>query len=426
MDDMNQTRVTEFIIVGFPGIQDPESKSILFAVFLTLYLIIVSGNLLLIGIFLADSGLHTPMYMTICNLAIIDITIPTCTVLTMLNVFHFASYAVPFLACFTQAYFFLALGSVECFILLIMAYDRYVAICHPLHYPAKMNQSLTLKLITLCWLGGFMTPIFPVLLGMTRPYCGPNKVLQCFCEFSGVLRLACADITLISFVSLTFGLCVLLIPIIFILISYIKIIKSVLQITSSEGRLKTFATCGSHLLVICVYFLTLLGVYISYRIPGTSVDMRIMASLFQNVFPPIMNPIIYCLRTKEIRASLLEKYVFHQLDVAFLSHILSSTGLLMDPSKVVTDWPKPNTIKRIQCFMGWISLSPTDRDTKTGKLKIHVLDKTPSGVTLLEMEKAVATTLLSDPAPSDGPPDKCVGPLLKPGRRFRSGANPPS
>ncbi|XP_006643399.1 olfactory receptor 6N1-like [Lepisosteus oculatus] len=308
MDDTNQTRVTEFIIVGFPGLQDPERKAILFVVFLTLYLMILLGNLLLIGIYVADSGLHTPMYMTIFSLAIIDITLPTCTVPTMLNVFRSATYAVPIQACFTQTYFFLALGCVECFILLIMAYDRYLAICHPLHYPTKMSHRFTLKLITICWLGGFLCPIPAFSLGMTKPYCGPNKVLQCFCDYSGVLRLACADIVLSSYVALAVGMCVLFIPMFFILLSYLKIIKSVLQIVSSEGRFKAFSTCGSHLLVISIFYLTAAGVYISYRIPGNSVDLRIFGAVFQNIFPPLMNPIIYCLRTKEIRASLLKTF----------------------------------------------------------------------------------------------------------------------
>ncbi|XP_006643398.2 olfactory receptor 11H6-like [Lepisosteus oculatus] len=168
MDNINQTRVTEFIIVGFPGLQDSQSKSVLFAVFLTLYLIIILGNLLLIGIFAADAGLHTPMYMTICNLAIIDITLPTFTVPTMLNVFRSASYAVPLPACFIQTYFFLALGCVECFILLIMAYDRYLAICHPLHYPIKMSPKFTFKLIIISWLGGFLCPLSPVIMGSPK------------------------------------------------------------------------------------------------------------------------------------------------------------------------------------------------------------------------------------------------------------------
>ncbi|XP_066563607.1 olfactory receptor 2AT4-like [Amia ocellicauda] len=165
----------------------------------------------------------------------------------MLAVFRSNPHTVSFSACFTQTYFFLALASIESFILLLMAYDRYVAICHPLHYPARMT---------------------------------------------------------ISYVSLSVGLSILLIPLFLILLSYVKILLSVLRISSSAGRAKAVSTCSSHLLVISVFFLTTAGVFISYRIPGTSVDSRVMGSVIQNVFPALMNPIIYCLRTKEIRDSL--------------------------------------------------------------------------------------------------------------------------
>ncbi|MBN3304105.1 O11H6 protein, partial [Amia calva] len=306
MADTNYTgsMVSEFVIVGFPGLQDRESKTILFAVFLTVYLLILLGNLLLIFILMLDTSLHNPMYLTICSLAIIDITLSTCTVPTMLAVFRSNPHTVSFSACFTQTYFFLALASIESFILLLMAYDRYVAICHPLHYPARMTIRFTLQLIVVCWLGGFLSPILFLILALTKRFCGPNIVLQCFCDYSGVLRLACGNVLLISYVSLSVGLSILLIPLFLILLSYVKILLSVLRISSSAGRAKAVSTCSSHLLVISVFFLTTAGVFISYRIPGTSVDSRVMGSVIQNVFPALMNPIIYCLRTKEIRDSL--------------------------------------------------------------------------------------------------------------------------
>ncbi|XP_066563614.1 olfactory receptor 2AT4-like [Amia ocellicauda] len=250
MADANYTgsMVSEFIIVGFPGLQDKESKAILFAVFLTVYLLILMGNFLLICILAADRHLHTPMYLTICSLAIIDIAFSTNTVPTMLAVFGSTTHTVSFSACFTQTYFFQALVSTESFNLLLMAYDRYVAICHPLHYPARIT---------------------------------------------------------VSYVVLFVGLSILLIPLFFIVLSYVKILLSVLRISSSGGRAKAVSTCSSHLLVLSVFFLTTAGVFISYRIPGTSVDMRIMGSVIHNVFPALMNPIIYCLRTKEIRDSLV-------------------------------------------------------------------------------------------------------------------------
>ncbi|MBN3309474.1 O11H7 protein, partial [Amia calva] len=304
--------VSEFIIAGFPGLQDRESKTILFAVFLTVYLLILLGNLLLICILAADTSLHTPMYLTMCSLAIIDISLSTCTVPTMLAVFSSTTHTVSFSACFTQTYLFLCLLTTESFNLLLMAYDRYVAICHPLHYPARMTIMFTLQLVVVCWLGGFLCPILSLILALTKRFCGPNRVLQCFCDYAGVLRLACGDVLSTSYVSLSVALSVLLIPLFLILLSYVKILLSLLRMSSSGGRAKAISTCSSHLLVISVFFLTTAGVFISYRIPGTSVDMRVMGSVTQNVFPALMNPIIYCLRTKEIRDSLvktLRKYL---------------------------------------------------------------------------------------------------------------------
>ncbi|MBN3304489.1 OR6N1 protein, partial [Amia calva] len=298
--------VSEFIIAGFPGLQDRESKAILFAVFLTVYLLILLGNLLLICILAADRSLHTPMYLTVCSLAIIDITICTTLVPTMLAVLSSTTYTVSFSACFTQTYFFMALPSIESFILLLMAYDRYVAICHPLHYPARMTVRFTLQLIVVCWLGGFLCPTLVFSLAFTKQFCGPNRVPLCYCDYAGVLRLACGDVLSISHFSLFSVLSILLIPLFFIVLSYVKILLSVLRISSSAGTAKAVSTCSSHLLVLSVFYFTSAGVYISYRIPGTSVDMRVMGSVIQHVFPALMNPIIYCLRTKEIRDSLVK------------------------------------------------------------------------------------------------------------------------
>uniref|UniRef100_A0A8C4T9A3 Olfactory receptor n=1 Tax=Erpetoichthys calabaricus TaxID=27687 RepID=A0A8C4T9A3_ERPCA len=289
-----------FIIVGFPGFQDQESKKTLFTFFLIAYLFILLVNLMLIFIFAADRNLHTPMYLLVCSLAILDIVLSTNTVPRMLALFISDSRSTPFVTCFTQTYFFLGLSSVECFLLGLMAYDRHIAISKPLHYPSIMTNSRILKLIIYSWVGGFLCPAIAVGLALRFPFCGPNKITQCFCDYSSVLILACGDIMVTSYVALAMGLSILFIPLIYIIFSYAKIIMSVLKI-SSAGRMKAFSTCGTHLLVISLYFFVTAGVFISYRIPGTSVDVRIMAAVLQNVFPPLMNPIIYCLRTKEIR-----------------------------------------------------------------------------------------------------------------------------
>ncbi|MBN3295595.1 OR6N1 protein, partial [Amia calva] len=308
MSDTNHTgsTVTEFTILGFPGLQDQESKTILSVVFLAVYLLTVLGNLLIVVVFAVNESLHTPMYILICNLAILDISLISITIPKMLAVFMFDSKFISFGACFTQMFFFMSLGTTEGFLLTVMAYDRYLAICHPLHYSTDMTNGLVMRHVLWCWAGGFLSMLVPLILAVRLPFCGPDKVLHCFCDHSSVLRLACANIVINSILGLTIALSVLLIPLTLILLSYVKIVRSVLQISGTEGRAKAFSTCSSHLLVISVFFLTAIGVYISYRVPGTSANLRIMTAVFQNVFPSFMNPIIYCLRTKEIRDSLVK------------------------------------------------------------------------------------------------------------------------
>ncbi|XP_039602117.1 olfactory receptor 11H6-like [Polypterus senegalus] len=305
MSGENQTNipVTEFLITGFPGLRDQESRKTLFAVFLTVYLFILVGNILLILIFSSDRTLHTPMYILVCGLAVLDIAITTNTVPSMLVLFRLESRSTPFATCFIQIVFFQGFFSTECFLLCLMAYDRYIAICNPLHYPNLMNNSRISKLMASCWVSGFICAAPPIVLMLRFPFCGSNQINHCFCDFASVLHLACGDVKMTSFVVLSMGMSVLFIPLIFILFSYMRIIYSVIQISTTIGRLKAFSTCGTHMLVISVFFLVAGGVFTSDRIPGTSVDMRIMGLLIQNVFPALVNPVIYCLRTKEIRNS---------------------------------------------------------------------------------------------------------------------------
>ncbi|XP_028646154.2 olfactory receptor 6N1-like [Erpetoichthys calabaricus] len=307
MSGTNQTNflIKEFIIVGFPGFQDQPSKKTLFTFFLIAYLLVLLLNLLLIGIFIVDRNLHTPMYFLVCSLAILDIILSTNTVPRMLALFILDLRSTPFLACFAQTYFFLVLSSAECFLLSVMAYDRHIAICRPLHYPTIMTNSRILKLIIFSWLGGFLSPTIAVGLALRFPFCGPNKITHCFCDYASVLILACGDILITSYVALAIGLSVILISIIYIIFSYTRIIMSVLKISSSTSSMKAFSTCGTHLLVISLFLFTAGGVSISYRFPGATTDVRIMAAIVQNVLPPLMNPIIYCLRTKEIRDSFM-------------------------------------------------------------------------------------------------------------------------
>ncbi|XP_039602146.1 olfactory receptor 2AT4-like [Polypterus senegalus] len=296
--------VQEFIIAGFPGFQDRFSRNTIFGTLLTIYIFILLGNLLIIMIFLQDKELHVPMYILISNLALVDIIISSTTIPNMLSLFRSGSISLSLPSCFMQMFFYGAMTTAESLLLGLMAYDRYVAICKPLHYYTITSNSLVLKQIVCCWLCVLIIMIIPVTFTFKLHFCGPNIVLHCFCDNSAVLKLACSNTTPNTYVVLSIGLLVMIGPLIYILFSYTRIIISVLHISSSEGRLKAFSTCGSHLLVLLVFFLVGAGVYIANRVPSTSVDVRILASLIQNVTPPLLNPIIYCWRTKDIQDSI--------------------------------------------------------------------------------------------------------------------------
>ncbi|MBN3291511.1 OR2B6 protein, partial [Polypterus senegalus] len=301
---MNQSNlmVQEFIMIGFPGIQDRSSKNILFGVLLLVYICIVLGNLLIMLAFLTDQTMHTPMYVLICTLALLDLMSSTTTVPKLLTVLSSDCGVISITACFTQMFLNGVLKAAEAFLLGLMAYDRYLAICKPLHYFMITNNSLVFKLIIGCWAIVFIIVVTPMTLTVRLPFCGPNKLAHVFCEHSTVIKLACGYDIIGIYIGISVGLCVVLGPLSYIVYSYVRILKSVFKIESSHGRLKALSTCTSHLLVICLFYLVGAGVTITSSVPGSSADMRIMAALLQNVIPPLINPIIYCLKNKEMHA----------------------------------------------------------------------------------------------------------------------------
>ncbi|MBN3294243.1 O10A5 protein, partial [Polypterus senegalus] len=260
-----------------------ESRKGLFGVVLTTYLFILHGNFILIVIFTSDRSLHTPMYVLICGLALLDIGITTTIMPTMLAMFTFEQISVLFVPCIIQMIFHMGLFTAECFHLALMAYDRYLAICKPLYYPNLMYNKHVLKLMACCWVAGFFFAASSVTLVLRFPLCRPINIGNCFCDVVSLLFLACGDIVITSYIVLLIGLSVTFIPLLYILFSYVRIIWSVLRIPSSA-----------------------IGVFISDKIHGASMDIRIMGLIIQNVSPPLMNPVIYCLRTKEIQNSFVK------------------------------------------------------------------------------------------------------------------------
>ncbi|MBN3294242.1 OR1E5 protein, partial [Polypterus senegalus] len=305
---MNQTSfsIKEFLIVGLPGVTDQESRRTLFGVFFTVYLFTLVGNILLIGIFASDRTLQTPMYILMCGLAVLDIAISTNTLPSMLVLIMLKYRIVSLAACYTQTVFLGGFFQTECFLLTLMAYDRFIAICYPLHYPNLISNSRITKLFACCWVFGFFSAAITLVLLHRLSFCNSSNVIYVFCDFASLLSLACGDNQFINYIILCIGLSMLFIPLVLILFSYLWIIISIFKIASKEGRMKAFYTCGTHMLVISVFFFTAAGVFISDRIPFASVDARILGLVVRNVFPALLNPIIYCLRTKEIRNRLVK------------------------------------------------------------------------------------------------------------------------
>ncbi|XP_006009372.3 olfactory receptor 2AT4-like [Latimeria chalumnae] len=313
MEIYNQSthQVTEFIVIGFPGLQDHDL--LLFFFFLTVYLVTLTGNMLILIAVRISHKLHTPMYFFLANLSVLDILYTTTTLPKMLSKLLLSDKTISFTGCFLQMYFFLSLGTVECFILAVMAYDRYVAICDPLRYNSKMTKQVYILFAATAWLLGFVFPSPAVILALWLPYCGPNTVNHCLCDHSSVLKLACTNTIVNNMLGLSIALAVLLIPCIIILVSYVKILTSVLKIASGEGRRKAFSTRVSHLIVVSIFFLSACFTYISYRIPSVTMDFRIMCVVLYAVLTPMLNPIIYCLRNKEIRDAINKFFKVHSI-----------------------------------------------------------------------------------------------------------------
>ncbi|XP_041508731.1 olfactory receptor 2D2-like [Microtus oregoni] len=307
----NQTRVSEFILLGFSS--DPMTNNILFFVFLLIYLSSVMSNGLIILLICLDSHLHTPMYFFLCILAMLDMGCVTTTMPQMLV--HLLAYSktISFACCWMQMYVFGALGITECTFFVVMAYDRYVAICYPLHYTVILNWGLCIRLSTGSLVCGFLSALLHTFFTMSLPYCGPNKVNHYFCEGPAVLSLACMDTHLIEMVDQVLSVFMLLIPIFLIVASYIQIAMAILKIKSTQARCKAFSTCASHLTVVSFFYGP--GTYIYMR-PNSSYfperDKQI--SLFYNAFSALLNPMVYSLRNRDIKRAFLKVMAHGRVD----------------------------------------------------------------------------------------------------------------
>ncbi|CAO2588739.1 Olfactory receptor 2A12 [Lemmus lemmus] len=299
----NQSWVSEFILLGFSS--DPTTNSILFIVFLLIYLSSVMGNGLIILLICMDTQLHTPMYFFLCILAMLDMGYVTTTMPQMLVHLLAHSQTISFAGCWLQMYMFGALGITECTLFVVMAYDRYVAICHPLRYKVIMRPWLCGTMVIFCGLWGISCSLVYTVFTMRLPYCGPNEINHFFCEVPAVLKLACADTSINDQVDFILGFILLLVPLSFILASYVCIFATILRIRSVQGRLKAFSTCASHITVVTMFCGPAMFMYMN---PGAnaSPERDKKLALFYNVISAFLNPIIYSLRNKDVKRAFLK------------------------------------------------------------------------------------------------------------------------
>ncbi|XP_075407041.1 olfactory receptor 7A10-like [Tenrec ecaudatus] len=301
MEPGNHTQFPEFILLGLS--EEAELQPLLFGLFLSMYLVTFTGNLLIILAITTDSHLHTPMYFFLSNLSFTDICFTSTTVPKMLMNIQMQNRVITYEDCITQMYFFLLFVGLDNFLLTVMAYDRLVAICHPLHYMVIMNPRFSGLLLLVSWVLSFLQSLLNVLLVLQLSFCTELEISHFFCEFNQVVHLACSDTFLNDLVMyLTTGI-LGVIPVSGILFSYMKIVSSILKISSVGGKYKAFSTCGSHLSVVSLFYGTALGVYLSLAAIDNSRATAI-ASVMYTVATPMLNPFIYSLRNKDIKQAL--------------------------------------------------------------------------------------------------------------------------
>ncbi|XP_012889179.1 PREDICTED: olfactory receptor 13A1-like [Dipodomys ordii] len=297
----NQTAVTEFILQGFS--EHPEYHIFLFCCFLSLYCVAITGNILIIVAISFNPGLHTPMYFFLLNLATMDIICTSSVIPKALEGLMVEKSSISFRGCMAQLYFLIWTISAELLLLTVMAYDRYAAICHPLHYSTMMSKAFCSVLAAGVWVMCAFNSAIHTGLMVRLNFCGPNVITHFSCEIPPLLRLSCSS-TYVNSVMTTladafYGIFNFLLTI----VSYGFIISSILKMRTSEGKQKAFSTCSSHLIVVCMYYTTVFYAYIS-PVSSYSAEKSKVVGVLYTMASPTLNPLIYTLRNKEVKAAL--------------------------------------------------------------------------------------------------------------------------
>ncbi|XP_006887010.1 PREDICTED: putative olfactory receptor ENSP00000348552-like [Elephantulus edwardii] len=299
MDEANQTTVKEYILLGLS--EHHNLEMVLFVLCLGVYSVNVLGNSLLIGLNMLDPHLHSPMYFFLSNLSVMDILGTSSFVPFMLVNFLEVQRTISFPGCALQMYLTLALGTTECLLLAVMAYDRYVAICQPLRYSELMSRPTCVQMAVMSWGTGFSNSLLQSILAWRLPFCGHNVINHFFCEILAVVKLACGDISLSAFTLMVATVFLTLTPLLFIFLSYIFILAAILRVPSAAGRRKAFSTCSAHLTVVVIFYGTISFMY--FKPNAKDPDLDKIITLFYGIVTPSLNPIIYSLRNSEVKAA---------------------------------------------------------------------------------------------------------------------------
>ncbi|XP_007945872.1 olfactory receptor 10T2-like [Orycteropus afer afer] len=310
MKRQNQSIITEFILIGFSNLGDLQI--LLFFTFLLVYLATLMANTTIMTVIRLDRTLHSPMYFFLFVLSCSETCYTLVIVPKMLTNLLSTNTTISFSGCATQLYFFVGLACTNCFLIAVMGYDRYIAICNPLNYTLIVSRATCMQLVLASSFCGFLISVVVNVLVFSVPFCASNQVNHFFCDISAVIRLGCTDTSLKEIVIFFLSILVLLVPFVLIFISYIFIVSTILKISSVEGQKKAFATCASHLTVVIVHYGCASFIYLRPTSLYSSDKDRLVAVTY-TIITPLLNPLVYTLRNKEVKTALrkvLNRYSF--------------------------------------------------------------------------------------------------------------------
>ncbi|XP_074456142.1 olfactory receptor 11L1-like [Larus michahellis] len=304
----NVTAVLEFRLLGFSS--NPRCQILLFTLFLVIYILTILGNMIIISVVTLEPRLHSPMYKFLKNLSFLEVCYTTTIVPKMLADLLAQRKTISFSGCMAQLYYFVSLGATECYLLSAMAYDRFLAVCEPLHYGVAMTAESYTCLAVGSWVTGGFTGFLPCLMVSRLHFCRYNLIDHFFCDISPLLKLSCSDTTVTEAVIFILSLLVLSSCFLLTLVSYLLIILNILKIPSASGKRVTFSTCSSHLMVVTIYYGTMISMYVrpTYNL---SSELNKAASVLYTVVTPLLNPVIYSLRNKAFKKALGQVVIRH-------------------------------------------------------------------------------------------------------------------